>query len=101
MAIQLNNANYAALISSIQGFFSAGGIKAVTMTVYDDAEATTTTIDVAGAPINERAIASAVKKDSGENTIGSVTVLFADGTTLEVAEDGSGKWYVLSTKGYI
>lgn len=101
MAIQLNIENYAALISSIQSLFSAGGISAVTMSIYDDAEATIVSNDAAGNSITSRSISSAVKKDSTEGVDGSVTVFFSNGTNLEVVEGGSAKWYVLSTKGYI
>jgi len=101
MAIQLNIENYESLISSIQSLFSAGGISAVIVTMYDDADATVITNDAAGNGIANRALASAVKKDSIEGVAGSVTICFTDGSTIEVVEGELAKWYILSTKGYI
>lgn len=100
MSIQLNISNYNGLVSSIHDLLSSGQYKAVTMTVFDDAQHSTITNDSNGLPIHNRTIASTTNtseyKDSNGNTVyGTVVLNFCDGTIFVCKEVIQAHWYSL------
>jgi hypothetical protein len=105
MAIQLNAANYQQLVDSIRDLFAAGGISGVTMSIYNDAAATSFLTDSLGNPINsllvyKTVLTPTVQNAEGNTIIGNITITFNGGTEYVAIDQGSSAWYVLSTKSY-
>jgi hypothetical protein len=105
MAIQLNAANYQQLVDSISGLFAAGGISGVTISIYEDATATTFLTDSLGNPINsllvyKTVLTPTVQNAEGNTIIGNITITFNGDSEYVAIDQGSSAWYVLSTKSY-
>ena len=105
MAIQLNAENYQRMVDSIRDLFTAGGISAVIISIYQDAEATTPMLDsdgcaIVGLPVCKTVLKPTVQSSAGTTVPGNITISFngcSDFVTLDI---DSSAWYVLAGKPY-
>lgn len=101
MAVQLNTTNYPDLITGINTILSSGQYRAVTMTIFNDAEGTTVSTDSNGNVLLNRAFSSTVSQaetvDADGNTVnGTVTISFNDGLQFLSTNNVDSYWYTLS-----
>jgi hypothetical protein len=101
MAVQLNTTNYPDLIAGINTILSSGQYRAVTMTIFNDAEGATVSTDSNGNVLLNRAFSSTVSQaetvDAAGNTVnGTVTISFNDGLQFVCTNNVDAYWYTLS-----
>ena len=101
MTTQLNIANYDSLVSGIRDLLVTGQYKAVTITVFNDAEGSSITMDSNGSPIQNRTILSTSNTSEyvdqeGNTTYGTVILNFSDSSTFVSTEVVNSFWYSLS-----
>lgn len=101
MTTQLNIANYDILVSGIHDLLVSGQYKAVTITVFNDAEGSSVTMDSNGSPIQNRTILSTSNTSEyvdldGNTAYGTVVLKFSDGSTFVSTEVLNSFWYSLS-----
>jgi hypothetical protein len=93
------------MVDSIRDLFTAGGISAVIMSIYQDAEATTPLIDsdgcrIVGLPVYKTVLTPTVESSEGTTIPGNITISFNGGSDFVTLDQGSSAWYVLAGKPY-
>jgi hypothetical protein len=101
MAVQLNTINYPDLIAGINAILSSGQYRAVTMTIFNDAEGTTVSTDSNGNVLLNRAFSTTVSQaesvDADGNIVnGTVKISFNDGLEFLCTNNVDAYWYTLS-----